>query len=314
MESAAVNTLSPGDEVLCLAGGKFGERWVKICKAYGMKVHEISLPWGKALDLNVFEEQLKKHSHVKAVFTQACETSTATLFPIQEMARLIQKHSQALVIVDAITAMGCIDLPMDEWGLDIVIAGSQKAFMLPTGLSFIGISKKALKASETSLCPKFYWDWKNELKNYPNSTHFSSPNSMIVALSQVLQLFKNVGMSEVKKRSLALSQATQVGGQLLGLKVFSESPSPSVTALELPSDIQGESLRLWLEENKNITLMGGQDQLKNKILRIGHMGAITNEDLIEFFIALCEGLKKEVPHDLKPKIENILSSSKEFFK
>lgn len=308
-----MNTLSPGDEVLCVSGGKFGERWIKICKAYGMKVQELNLEWGKALDLDSFEKHLKKHASVKAVFTQACETSTATLFPIQEMSRLIRQNTEALTIVDAITAMGCIDLPMDEWELDVVIAGSQKAFMLPTGLSFIGISKKAQKASETSQCPKFYWDWKNELKNYPNATHFSSPNSLIVALRQVLQLFKSVGMDEVKKRSLALSRATQAGGQLLGLKVYSESPSPSVTALELPAYIQGENLRLWLEQNKNITVMGGQDQLKDKILRVGHMGAITNEDLFEFFTALCEGLKEEVPQDLKPTLEKHLSSSKEFF-
>src|SRR5690606_1244544 len=124
--------------------------------------------WGKDLSLDEFEIQLKKHSTLKAVFTQACETSTGALFPLREISRLVHDHTNALIVVDAITAMGCMDLPMDEWGLDVVVAGSQKAFMLPTGLGFIGVSKRAQEAMKNSRCPKFYFDLMEELKVYPS--------------------------------------------------------------------------------------------------------------------------------------------------
>lgn len=313
MESAVVNTLSPDDEVLCVVAGKFGERWAEICKAYGIRVHEFQVEWGKSLPLDEFENQLKKRPQVKAVFTQACETSTGTAFPMQEMAKLTRSHTEALFIVDAITAMACMDLPMDQWGLDVVVAGSQKAFMLPTGLGFIGLSKKAQEASQKSRSPKFYWDWTSELKVYPKTTHFSSPNSLIVALAEVLKIFEKAGLQTVKQRCKALSQATRAGVEALGLKVFSESPSASLTAFSLPDGVEGEKLRQWLEDERNITVMGGQERLKNRILRVGHMGAITNEDLMSFFKALADGLKRDLPPDFEKVLNPPLSSSKEYF-
>lgn len=313
MESAVVNTLSPGDEVLCVTAGKFGERWAEICRAYGMQTHEFQVEWGKALPLDDFEAHLKRLPQVKAVFTQACETSTGTVFPIQKMARLTHSHTEALMIVDAITAMACMNLPMDKWGLDVVVAGSQKAFMLPTGLGFIGLSQRAQEASKKSLCPKFYWDWKTELKAYPKTTHFSSPNSLIVALTEVLKIFQTSGLDTVKQRCEALSQATRAGVEALGLKVFSESPSSSLTAFTLPDGVEGGKLRQWLEDERNITVMGGQEKLKGRILRIGHMGAITNEDLHSFFKALAEGLKLSLPSNFDSVLDRHLSSSKEYF-
>lgn len=313
MESAVVNTLSPGDEVICIVGGKFGERWAEICKNYGVVVHSLTLEWGEKLDLTLLESLLKKYPQVKAVLSQACETSTATVYPIQKISELVKKHSNALILVDAITAMGCMELPMDLWGLDVVIAGSQKAFMLPTGMGFIGVSKKALEFSKSSRIQKYYFDWNAELKNYPKTTRFSSPNSMIVALQQVLELFFKVGLDQVQKRCRTLQEATEVGCQSLGLKLFSKDPSSSVTAISLPKDVQGEKLRNWLESEKNITVMGGQDQLKGKILRIGHMGAITNEDMIQFFKFLCEGLELPEPIDLEVHIKKTLAQAPEYF-
>ncbi len=317
MESAVVNTLNPKDKVLVLVGGKFGERWVEICKRYGLSVVELHVEWGKSVSLDLFEKELKSHSDLKAVFVQACETSTATSFPVQKIAQLTRNFTDALVIVDAITAMGCMDLLMDEWGLDVVIAGSQKAFMLPTGLALIGLSKRAQEASKTSLLPKFYFDWQSELKTYPKTTHFSTPNSLVVALAEVLKIFEEVGMDVVKKRCEALSLATRKAGESIGLKTFSSSPSSSVTALRLPGEIGGEKLRNWLEKEKNITIMGGQDQLKNKILRIGHMGAITNEDMKVLFNSLVEGLEHEGfkvgSHGYESIIDECLKDSKEYF-
>lgn len=314
MESAVVNTLSPEDEVLCIVGGKFGERWVQIAQSYGIKVHRFDVSWGEALELDQLEAKLKEQTQVKAVLFQACETSTGTLFPVQAISQLVdQICPEALVIVDAITAMGCFHMPMEEWNLDVVVAGSQKAFMLPTGLGFIGVSEKALLASRESQCPKFYWDWSHELKNYPQATRFSSANSLIRALSEVLHLFSEVGMKTVYERCQNLAETSRWAASELGLEVFSSSPSPSVTAIQLPHEVEGEKLRLWLEEERNVTVMGGQDQLKNRILRVGHMGAITNEDMKVFFQNLGEGLKKPRSSDFEDELSKRLQASEEFF-
>ena len=313
MESALVNTLQKGDKVLSVIGGKFGERWAEMARLFGAEVIEMSLPWGEALELQRFESLLKQNKGLKLVLTQACETSTATVFPIKEMAKLVRTHTSALMMVDAITAVGCMDLPMDEWEIDVIVAGSQKAFMLPTGLGFIAISERAQKVAKENLTPRFYFDWNLELKNYPMTTHFSSPNSMIVALNEVLKIFEKHGFEVIQKRCETLARMTREAAVDLGLSVFSKSPSSSVTAIGLPENIAGEKLRQWLEDEKNITVMGGQDQLKNKVLRIGHMGAITNEDMLVFFEALAQGLQLALPDGFREKHLKTLSQSKEYF-
>jgi len=313
MESALVNTLNPGDKVLSVVAGKFGERWAKMAETFGAEVHTLNLEWGKPIQLSQFEAHLKSQPDIKAVLTQACETSTATVFPIKEMALLTKQHTQALFMVDAITAMGCMDLKMDEWGLDVIVAGSQKAFMLPTGLSFIGLSKRAQEASKKNQCKRYYFDWGPELKVHPKSTHFSSPNSLVIALAEVLKMFDEVGMAQVKSRCKVLAQATREGAKDLGLHVFSEAPSDSVTAIQLPQNVDGEKIRSWIETKKNITVMGGQDQLKGQILRVGHMGAIYDDDLLAFFDALMEALNLPEPIDFKNRLSKILFGSMEYF-
>lgn len=291
MEAAIVNTLSPGDEIICVVSGKFGERWAYMAEVFGLKVHRMEVPWGQATPLKEFESLLEAKPGVKAVLTQACETSTATLHPIREMARLVKERTSALFLVDAITAMGCMPMPMDEWGLDVVVAGSQKAFMLPTGLAFVGASKRALEASQKNLQAKFYFQWKQELDaNEKIQTFFSSPSSLLNALEAVLRQIEKVGFENVQARIEALADATRQAGEALGLEVFSKSPAPAVTALALPASVSGEKLRNWLEETGHVIVMGGQDKLKGKILRIGHMGDIRDEDMNAFFAALAEGL------------------------
>ena len=157
MEAAVVNLLSPGDQALVVVSGKFGERWVEICERYSIKAHRLEVPWGQAVQISDLEAALKSHRAVKAVFTQVCETSTATVHPVQKMAQAMGKISPALFVVDAITAVGCMPLPMDDWNLDCVIAGSQKAFMIPTGLSFIALSERAWKAQAQARLPKYYF-------------------------------------------------------------------------------------------------------------------------------------------------------------
>ena len=295
MESAIVNLIEPGDYVLCIIGGKFAERWKEIAQIYKANIIEWNLPWGEALDLKKFEELLKQHGpKLKAVLSQVCETSSATVFPIEKMSALIKRHSNALFMVDAITALGCMPMPMDQWGLDVVVAGSQKALMLPTGLSFIALSERAWEVQKKNKTPKFYFDLDRERKALEkNQTYFSSAAHHWRALDVVLNLVEKKGWSELQKRCEVLMKATHEFVKQMGLELFSKSPSSSVTAILLPADVKGEKLRDWIESEKNITIMGGQDQCKDKILRVGHMGDIHDEDMLELFSAIAEGLKRE---------------------
>jgi aspartate aminotransferase-like enzyme len=306
MESAIVNTLKPGDEILCVVSGKFGERWAYMSELFGCKVHRLEVPWGEAVSLPELEKALTALPKLKAVLSQACETSTATLHPIKEMSEIIHARTTALFLVDAITAMGCVEMPMAKWNLDVVVAGSQKAFMLPTGLSFVGISKRAWEIAQKNLQPKFYFDWAQELKaNEKDQTYFSSPTTLINALATVMREFDKAGPESIQKRCAGLAKATREAAAQLGVGVLSKSPSPSVTALLLPTHIPGEKLRDWMESNCQITVMGGQDQLKNKILRIGHMGDITDEDQHAFFEALAQGLDR-----FDPQLESLKKLAK----
>lgn len=291
MEAAVVNLLSPDDEALVVVSGKFGERWAEICQRYGVRTHTWKLEWGEPASTGAFTDLLKKHKNVKAVFTQVCETSTATVHPVQEMARLVRQHNpHALFCVDAITAVGCMPLPMDKWQLDAVVAGSQKAFMIPTGLSFIALSEKAWAAQKASRMPKFYLDLASERKaNERKESHFSTPTPLVIGLNKVLTQMREQGMEKVMRRCQVLAEATRQAGAKLGLSTFSKAPSSSVTALNI--DDSGK-VRDWLEKERNITIMGGQDQLKGKIIRVGHMGDVRDEDMAALFTALGEYLNK----------------------
>ncbi len=300
MEAAVVNTLSPGDEALVVVSGKFGERWAEMCEKYGVKTHRWNVDWGKTLNIDEFTAQLKSKPAIKVVFSQVSETSTATVHPVQQMSQAVRSVlPDALFAVDAITAVGCMPLPMDAWQLDLVIGGSQKAFMLPTGLSFIALSERAWKMQSRSQIAKYYFDLSVEKKAIAKGeTSFSIPTPLIVGLGVVLAQAKKSGKERIIRRCSVLAEATRNCGEMLGLKLYSASPSPSVTALLTPSD--SGKIRDWLETERGITIMGGQDQLKGKILRVGHMGDVRNEDMIALFSALSETLNKR---DLFPKIE-----------
>jgi aspartate aminotransferase-like enzyme len=306
MEASVVNLLSPGDQALVVVSGKFGERFNQICSRYGIKVHRLDVAWGKPVNPEEFEAALKSHRAVKAVFSQVCETSTATVHPIQKMAQIVARDSAALFVVDAITAVGCMPLPMDEWNLDCVIAGSQKAFMVPTGLSFIALSEKAWRAQAQSRLPKFYLDLAAEkAANGRGETHFSTPTPLVVGLQVVLREMRHRGLNGVIERCQALAAATREAGAVLGLKTFSEAPSSSVTALTTPEGKNSAQIRDWLEKERNITIMGGQDHLKGKILRVGHMGYITNDDMKALIRALAEVLDQA---DSVQNAVNVLSN------
>lgn len=293
MEAAVVNSLKAGDHALVVVSGKFGERWAEICERYHIRTIRWDVAWGESLDLAAFESTLKQYPDIKTVFTQACETSTATLHPIYQMSDLVKKNlPQALFAVDAITAVGCMELPMDAWNIDIMVGGSQKAFMIPTGLSFVALSERAWARQNESLSQKFYLDLASEAKaNAKGDSQFSIPTPLMTGLSVVLENLRDGSRRKLlQNRCALLASITRDVGVKLGLSVYSKSPAPSVTALSTNSD--SAALRDRLEKEFNITVMGGQDQLKGKILRVGHMGDVRDEDMLAFFNALSECLGK----------------------
>lgn len=280
MEAALVNSLSPGDRILAIESGKFGERWAEMARDYGIQVDSIAISWGASMDPERLRRELQINDY-KAVLTQACETSTGALHPLQEMGKVVREKDDCLLIVDGITAVGATNLPMDEWGLDIVVGGSQKAFMLPTGLSMVAVSEKAWSRVLSARLPRHYWNLVNEDKmNQKDQTQFSSAVSLIRGLDVALSLMLQEGLSQHLKRIQSLADATRKAGELMDLKIFPEMPSPSLTVFELPEDVDGQRVRQHLEDQYQVTIAGGQDRVKGKILRIGHMGAISNEDAI----------------------------------
>lgn len=281
MESALVNVLSPNDEVLAIVSGKFGERWADMAEVYGANVQRLNVPWGQAVDCNEVEKILHQNKNIKHVLCQACETSTATAHNIEKLGALIKK-TDALFIVDGITAVGAYEMPMDRWNIDVLIAGSQKAVMLPTGLSFISLSQKAWTVAENARTARFYFDLRRERKaNQGGETLFSAPVPLVKALNFILNRIEEIGLEKHFAQLRRRADCTREISQLMGLNLYSSSPSDSVTALNVPVGLDGAKLREHLEKKYHVTVMGGQDQAKGKILRIGHMGYITDAHLVE---------------------------------
>lgn len=291
MESAIVNTLSPGDKVLVVITGKFGERFSEIAKAFGLNVTLINITWGESVKAEQVQAAMNADQDIKAVFCQACETSTGVLNPIEEIAKLTRLSPHTLLIVDAISALGVVDLPMDKWGIDVMIAGSQKSFMLPAGLSMIAFSKKAWDFVEMSKLPKYYFDVKREKKaNLAGQTFFSSPVSHIRGLAKALDLILKNGLANNINKFIALSRGLRVAGETLGLKSFAKVPSPSVTTFLTPAGIDSEKLRDHLESKYNLTVMGGQEKLKGKVIRVGTLGDVGREEVRETLLRIAKGL------------------------
>lgn len=287
MEALLVNTLSPGDKVLSIVSGKFGERWAEMAKVYGADVHIINVPWGDAAKTSDVADFLKLNPDTRAVLCQACETSTAVAHPIQELAKIIKDFPETLFLVDAITALGAYPLPMDDWGIDGLVGGSQKAFMLPTGMALLAFSQKAWKYVESSKTPKFYFDVRKEKKaNSQGETFFSSNVSLIRALDVVLKMIEIEGLEKHFARIRRRAELLRIFAPRLGLALYAKNPSDSVTALSVPSSLDGQKIRLHLEQTYNITIMGGQDQAKGKIIRIGHMGYIQDQEMLRLIECL----------------------------
>jgi aspartate aminotransferase-like enzyme len=295
MEGAVSNILSKGDKAIVVRGGKFGERWGEICKAYGVEFIPIDVEWGKAVDPNRIKELLESDPSIRAVYTQASETSTGVKHPIQAIADLVKRYEDKVIVVDAITGIGVFNIPTDAWGLDVVISGSQKALMLPPGLSFATLSDKAWKLAEKSTLPKYYFDFKKELKNTKkNQSSYTPAISLFVGLRETLRMIRHEGLEPVFHRHETLAEATRRAVKALGLELYApDSPSNAVTAVKIPGGIDGEKLKDLFFEKFGITVAEGQDRAKGKIIRIAHLGYYERLDMVMVISAL-EMLLKEM--------------------
>ncbi|MBU2540617.1 MAG: alanine--glyoxylate aminotransferase family protein [Candidatus Omnitrophica bacterium] len=291
MEAAVVNLLSRGDKALCVQGGKFGERWTEICQAYGVDAEIVDVQWGEAVDPQVIEEKLKANEDIKAVFTTLCETSTATSSDIKAIGSIVGNH-KCVLVVDAISALGAVDLETDEWGVDVVVCGSQKGLMLSPGLAFISMSPKAYSLMESSDLSRYYFDLRKAKKIVDKpDTPFTPAVSLVVALKEALSLMKKEGLEQRFKRFSLYREALKKAAVALGLSIFSRSPSDAVTAINLPPDIDGVKLVKIMRDTYGVGIAGGQGKLKGKIIRIAHMGYINARDIITAISALEDTLK-----------------------
>ncbi len=295
MEGAVSNVLSRGDKALVVRGGKFGERWGEICKAYGIGFVPIDVDWGKAVDPRQIQKALESNPSIRAIYTQASETSTGAKHPIREIAEIVKKYEEVILVVDAITGIGVFNLPMDEWGIDVLISGSQKALMLPPGLAFAALSDKAWRFVDRSDLPKYYFDFKKELKSaQKNQNSFTPAISLFVGLRESLHLIRKEGLEGIFQRHEKLAEATRAAVKALGLGLFApDSPSNALTAVKVPEGIQGGKLKNLFFEKFGITVAGGQDQAKGKIIRIAHLGYYERLDMVMVISAL-EMLLKEM--------------------
>lgn len=282
MEGAVSNFLSPGDKAICINGGKFGERWTKICKTFGVQVHEIKVEWGRAVDPQMVAEALKKDPSIKAVYVQASETSTGVAHNCKALADIVRPLGETILVVDAITALGVFDLKTDEWGLDVVVTGSQKALMLPPGMAFVSVSDKAWRFADKAKNAAFYFNFKRERENQQkNQTAYTPAVSMILGLQEVLRMLKAEGLANVFARHATLAQAMREGVKAAGLTLFpKESPSDALTTVTAPEGIDGQQIYKNLRVQYGITAAGGQDHLKGKVFRISHMGYADRFDVI----------------------------------
>lgn len=294
MEAAVVNTLSQGDKVLVINGGKFGERWIKICQSYGIDAESITIEWGRSVNPAEVKAFLDKNPDTKAVFVQGSETSTTVYHPVKELAAITKDMPETLLVVDGITSAGVHDTRFDEWGIDILITGSQKAFMLPPGLAFIALSQKAWNMAEKSTLPKFYFNLKTELKNQlKNTTAWTAGVSLIVGLKTVISMMEKEGIDNVFARHAVNAEAARAAVKALGLKLLAEDyPSNAATGCFLPENIDGKAFVKYLRDKCGVSLAGGQDHLAGKILRISHLGYHDAFDTITAISAIEMGLKK----------------------
>jgi len=272
MEAGIINFLSKGDRVLVGENGKFGERWGEVCDAYGINTQRVKAEWGKALDPEVFREILEADTEksIKAVIITHSETSTGVVNDLETINRYVKAHGQALIMVDAVTSLGAMQVPMDEWSLDVVASGSQKGYMIPPGLGFVAVSDKAWEAYKTADLPRYYLDLGKARKDAKkDSTPFTTSVNMVVALQVALKMMQAEGLEHIFARHIRHRNATRAAAKAMGLELYAADgyASASITAIATPD---AEKIRSTIKKHFDIVMAGGQDHLNGSVFRIGH--------------------------------------------
>ena len=292
LEASLVNTLSPGDKVVAATAGSFGDRFIDMADAFGADVTRLDFEWGEPIDPDAIRQALRDDPEVKAVMITHNETSTGVTHPLEEIARIAKQEFDKLLLVDAVSSLGCLPLPVDAWDCDLVGTASQKGFMIPPGLAFISVSERAWEAQKTATMPRFYFDLEEAKKTLERGQTPFTPNvAAMYGLSLGLDKILDEGLEGVFGRHAAIGQHTRDRIRELGLELLVSDEryaSNTVTAVKMPEGIDGRALMGRLRTEKNVVLAGGQGKLSTSIFRIGHLGHVTEDDIEEVIAALRE--------------------------
>jgi aspartate aminotransferase-like enzyme len=304
MEAGIINFLSPGDRVLVGCNGKFGERWAEVAKSYNLQVEKIAAEWGQPLDPQLFAEKLEADTtkQIKAVIITHSETSTGVLNDLETINRHVKTHGEALIIVDAVTSLGAVNVPMDTWGLDVIASGSQKGYMIPAGLGFVAVSPKAWEAYKTAKLSRYYLDLGQYRKAAANNTTpFSPPVNLTVALQATLRMMRQEGLETIFKRHQRIKDATRAAVKALNLPLFASDTfaSPAVTVVA-PDKFPPDLIRSILKKRFDIELAGGQNYFQGKVFRIGHLGFVSYRDILTVVASLELSLRELGYEDFIP--------------
>jgi len=294
MEAAVVNTLSPGDKVLAVTIGAFGDRFAAIAQTYGAEVVRLEYEWGKAADPEDIRRSLQEDPAIKAVLVTHNETSTGVTNPLPEIARVVKEHEK-LLLVDAVSSLGALPVETDAWGLDVVVTGSQKGWMVPPGLAFVSMSQEAWNAYTKAKMPRFYLDLGRH-KDYleRGQTPWTPALSILYGLQVALQMMGEEGLEKIIARHAYIGRLTREGVKALGLNLLADEAyaSNTVTAVKVPAGIDVRTLRRLLQEEHGVVVAGGQGKLQGQIFRIGHLGWVTEDDVRQVLDALAQVLPK----------------------
>jgi serine---pyruvate transaminase len=302
MESAVANLVRPGEPALVASCGKFGERWAELCDAYGAQTIHWETEWGRKVDPAELDRQLEQNGNVEVVFTTLSETSTGVVNDVRELTEVAHRHG-ALIAVDAVSAMGAIPLPQDEWGVDVVVSGSQKALMAPPGLAFASANESALARAAATPGGRYYFDWERTVSGQrkdPPDSPFTPAVGLVNALDVALGLIEAEGLEAVYDRHRLLGRATREAARALELDTLGEGDETSnvVTAISLPESIDGAKVPKLMRDRFGITIAGGQGRLKGKIARIAHCGYFGAFDIV-VTVSAFEMTLRELGHEVE---------------
>jgi aspartate aminotransferase-like enzyme len=299
MEAALVSLLEPGEDAVVLEAGKFGERWRRMALAHGVVPSPVRCEWGRAVDPQQLREALRDRPGTRAVFVQAVESSTGVLHPIEQLAR-VTHDAGALLVVDAVSALGALPLPMDAWNIDVLIGAGHKALGLPPGLAFVAASERAWARTESAGLSRYYFDLRRERERQRDGqTMWTAPVSLVEGLDESLALLREEGLENVYARCALVGRAARAGMNALGFETFAQVPAPSITCVRAPESLDTDRLVRLIQERHGMRLAGGQERLKGRTLRLTHFGYLDGFDLLIAVAAIERGLRElGIPSEL----------------